>query len=124
VSANHWADANLTEQILTLYDGATPVHMSLMNSGRPGPDTESQPGVWAISRRVADETMRGEGYDLAGVLFTQYFTNDAEAIHLNYWLAEDERGIPRSHGCLGLAYGDAAFAWRFLDIGSPVYVHA
>jgi L,D-transpeptidase-like protein len=124
ISSNHWADANLTLQILTLYEGDTPVRMSLMNSGRPGPETESHPGTWSILRRVADETMRGDGYDIAGVLFTQYFTADAEAIHLNYWLADDERGIPRSHGCLGLDYADAAFAWRFLDIGSPVYVHA
>jgi lipoprotein-anchoring transpeptidase ErfK/SrfK len=124
VSSSHWADANLTLQILTLYDGDKPVRMSLMNSGRPGPGTESHPGTWSILRRVADETMRGDGYDIGGVLFTQYFTDDAEAIHLNYWLADDERGIPRSHGCLGLDYADAAFAWRFLDIGSPVYVHA
>jgi hypothetical protein len=124
VSGGHWADANLTQQILTLYDGASPVHMALMNSGRPGQDTQSHPGTWSILRRVANETMRGDGYDIAGVLFTQYFTDDQEAIHLNYWLADDERGIPRSHGCLGLEYADAALAWRFLDVGSQVYVHA
>src|SRR5579859_1028115 len=82
VSSSHWADANLTLQILTLYEGDKPVRMSLMNSGRPGPDTESHTGTWSILRRVADETMRGDGYDIAGVLFTQYFTDDAEAIHL------------------------------------------
>jgi hypothetical protein len=124
VSSGHWADANLKVGILTLYDGGTPVRMALMSWGRPGPATESHPGVWPIARRVANETMRGDGYDLAGVLFTQYFTPDAEAIHLSYWLADEERGIPRSHGCLGLAYDDAAFAWRFLEIGSLVFVHA
>jgi L,D-transpeptidase-like protein len=123
ISDGHWADANLTLQIFTMYDGSRPVRMSLMNSGRPGADTESHAGVWSIERRVADETMRGDGYAIAGVLFTQYFTEDSEAVHLNYWLTDDERGIPRSHGCLGLAYADAAFAWRFLDVGSPVYVH-
>ena len=123
ISAGHWADANLTHQILTLYDGDRPIHWSLMNSGRPGADYESHPGIWSILRRVADETMMGPGYDISGVLFTQYFTGDAEAIHLNYWLGDDERGIPRSHGCLGLPYADASLAWRFLDIGSAVYVH-
>jgi len=67
--------------------------------------------------------MRGDGYDVSGVLFTQYFTPDAEAIHLNYWLTDEERGIPRSHGCIGLAYADAEFAWRFLDVGAMVSVH-
>jgi hypothetical protein len=67
--------------------------------------------------------MRGDGYDITGILFTQYFTADAEAIHLNYWLADEERGIPRSHGCIGLAYDAAAFAWSFLDVGGQVLVH-
>jgi hypothetical protein len=124
VASGPWADANLTQQILTLYDGDHPVRLSLMNSGRPGADYESHQGIFAITSRVANEEMVGPGYDIPNVLFTQYFTSDAEALHLNYWLTDQERGFPRSHGCLGLAYDDAAFAWRFLSIGSPVYVHA
>jgi L,D-transpeptidase catalytic domain len=124
VSSGHWADANLTLQILTLYDGDRPVRWSLMNAGRPGADTASHEGVFSIAGRVENERMQGDGYDMAGVLYTQYFTPDAEALHLNYWLSDDERGVPRSHGCLGLDYDDAAFAWRFLDIGSAVYAHS
>ena len=124
ISSAHWADVNLTQQTVALYDGETAVRVGLMSSGRPGPDTESHPGIWPILRRVADERMRGDGYDISGVLFTQYFTTDAEALHLNYWLSDDERGIPRSHGCIGLTYSDAEFAWQFLDVGSLVYVHA
>jgi len=124
VSSGHWADANLTLQILTLYDGDRPVRAALMNSGRPGPSTESHEGIWPVTSRVFDERMRGDGYDISGVLFTQYFTPDAEAIHLNYWLLDDERGIPRSHGCLGLAFDDAAFAWQFLTLDSVVFVHS
>jgi hypothetical protein len=123
ISSGHWADANLTLQILTLYDGDRPVRWALMNGGRPGADTESHEGVWSITSRVANERMSGNGYNIAGVLYTQYFTPDGQALHLNYWLTDDERGVPRSHGCLGLDYDDADFAWRFLDIGSPVYVH-
>lgn len=122
-STGHWADADLTRQTLTLYDGEHPVHWSLMNSGRPGADTATHEGVWPISSRSANETMRGADYDVSGVLFTQYFTADAEAIHLNYWTTDDERGIPTSHGCIGLAYDDAEFAWRFLSIGAIVSVH-
>jgi hypothetical protein len=123
VSAGHWADANLTQQIVTLYDGDRPVRSALMNSGRPGLWTESHEGIWPITSRVFNERMRGDGYDISGVVFTQYFTPDAEAIHLNYWLTDEERGIPRSHGCLGLAYDDAAFAWQFLSLDSVVFVH-
>jgi hypothetical protein len=122
LSSGHWADANLTQQVLTLYDGVVPVHMAVMNSGRPG--WETSVGVWSIDRRVANERMRGAGYDIGGVLFTQYFTADGEALHLNYWLADADRGVPRSHGCLGLTYDDAQFAWDFLSLGSLVYVHS
>jgi hypothetical protein len=80
----------------------------------PAPPSIVSAGHWA---------MRGDGYDISGVLFTQYFTPDAEAIHLNYWLTDEERGIPRSHGCLGLAYDAAAFAWQFLSLESVVFVH-
>jgi lipoprotein-anchoring transpeptidase ErfK/SrfK len=120
--AGHWADADLTQQTLTLYDGNEPVRTFLMNSGRPGAASETHEGVWTIISRVANETMIGPGYDVTGVLFTQYFTRDAEAIHLNYWLTDDERGIPRSHGCIGLAYADAEFAWQFLSAGAIVSV--
>lgn len=123
LSDGHWADANLTQQTLTLYDGAHPVRTSLMNSGRPGDDTATHEGVWPISSRIANETMKGSDYYVTGVLFTQYFTPDAEALHLSYWLTDDERGIPRSHGCIGLAYDDAAFAWKFLSVGGIVSVH-
>jgi L,D-transpeptidase catalytic domain len=124
VSTGHWADVNLTLQILTLYDADRPIHTSLMNAGRPGPATASHEGIWPIERRVFNERMRGEGYDISGVLFTQYFTDDGEAVHLNYWLDDDERGIPRSHGCLGLPYDDAALAWQFLTLESVVFVHS
>lgn len=123
LSGGHWADADLTQETLTLYDGDHPVRKTLMNSGRPGVDTATHEGVWPISSRIANETMRGPGYYVTGVLFTQYFTSDAEALHLNYWLTDDERGIPRSHGCIGLAYNDAEFAWRFLSAGGLVSVH-
>ena len=123
VSAHHWADVNLTQQLLTLYDGPTPVRSTMMNAGRPGPDTATHSGVWPIFARVANETMVGADYYITNVLYTQYFTADGEAIHLNYWLNDDERGMPRSHGCVGLTYADASFAWEFLSLGSLVYVH-
>ena len=60
------------------------------------------------------------GYYLKNVLFTQYFTSDGASIHYNYW--SSNWGYAGSHGCLGVAYNEAKFAWDWADVGTPVYV--
>ena len=57
------------------------------------------------------------GYYLTGVLWTQYFTADGASIHYNYW--SSNWGYPGSHGCLGIAYNEAKFAWDWADVGTP-----
>ena len=59
-------------------------------------------------------------YYLTNVLFTQYFTPDGASIHYNYW--SSNWGYAGSHGCLGVAYNEAKFAWDWADVGTPVYV--
>jgi lipoprotein-anchoring transpeptidase ErfK/SrfK len=61
-----------------------------------------------------------EGYYLKNVLWTQYFTSDGASIHYNYW--SSNWGYAGSHGCLGVAYNEARFAWNWADVGTPVYV--
>ena len=114
--------------MLVAYDGDTPVLTTLTIHGagpRPTPI-----GVFTIQRRVANETMNSDtigiprfgpgGYYLTNVLFTQYFTSDGASIHYNYW--SSNWGYAGSHGCLGVAYNEAKFAWDWADVGTPVYV--
>jgi len=89
-------------------------------------------GIHRILWRVPNETMTSErvyppiprdapgGYYLQNVLFTQYFTSDGASIHYNYW--SSNWGYAGSHGCLGVAYNEAKFAWDWADVGTPVYV--
>jgi lipoprotein-anchoring transpeptidase ErfK/SrfK len=91
-------------------------------------------GIHRILWRVPNETMTSEriyppiprdapgGYYLRNVLFTQYFTSDGASIHYNYW--SSNWGYPGSHGCLGVAYNEAKFAWDWGEVGTPVYVFA
>ncbi len=123
-----WIDANLAQQVLTAYEGTTPVHVAVVSSGRP--DYPSPQGVHRIVRRVYSETMRSaslpwvrDSYDLENVLFTQYYNEYGAAIHLAWWKSEDSFGIPTSHGCLGLPYEEAEWFWNWADEGVPVYVH-
>lgn len=128
--SGHWIDVNLTQQIITAYDGDQPAFWAVMSAGAPGTPTET--GVHQIERRVADETMSSSTllmqvevpYDLTDVLYTQYFTDYGEAIHDNYWKdATSPYGVPTSHGCVGLREPDALRFWNWASVGTIVNIH-
>jgi hypothetical protein len=98
-----------------------------------GTSTHTTPlGRHKLLWRVANETMTSErvyppiprdapgGYYLTGVLWTQYFTADGASIHYNYW--SSNWGYAGSHGCLGIGYNEAKFAWDWAEVGTPVFV--
>ena len=125
-----WIDVLLTEPaILTAYEDDRPVMATLAIKGA-GP-LSTPTGVFAIQRRVANETMNSEtlgvprnapgGYYLTNVLYTQYFLPTGESIHYNYW--SSNFGYQGSHGCLGLSYADSQFLWNWDTIGTPVSIH-
>jgi lipoprotein-anchoring transpeptidase ErfK/SrfK len=130
-NAGQWIDINLTQQVVTAYEGTKVVHVARTSTGRPG--WETTPGVYAIQRRVPNETMDSTSlvgldasrasYKVDNVRWTQYFSDDGKAIHENYWKPRDEFGIPSSHGCAGLVAEDAKFMWDWASIGVPIYCH-
>jgi hypothetical protein len=116
--------------MLTAFEDGAPVWSTLTLKGTVTHRTPS--GIHRILWRVPNETMSSErvyppiardapgGYYLKNVLFTQYFTSDGASIHYNYW--SSNWGYAGSHGCLGVAYNEAKFAWDWADVGTPVYV--
>ena len=132
--AGKWIDVDVTRQVATAYEGATPVHSTFASTGRP--DWETPLGTWRIQRRVADETMdgaslagqgpdgKGATYHVEHVRYTQYFTSDGSAIHENSWRDPATFGIPGSHGCVGLVPTEAAWFWTWATTGTQVVVHA
>lgn len=131
-AGEQWAAVNLTYQAVVAMRGADPIWVALTTTGRDGWKTPE--GIYFINRRVANETMTSAAlgitdpndyYVLTDVLFTQYFTYEGHALHLNYWQPDAVFGRRRtSHGCVGLRYDDAAFFWEFLRIGSRVVIHS
>ena len=124
----HWVDVDLGDQTATAMVGDTHYYTALVTTGKDGWLTPV--GEFRILYRVADETMTSasigaeEYYVLNHVLFTQYFTNQGNALHLNYWRPESVFGHERtSHGCVGMRYADAEFFWNFVNVGSRVVVH-
>ena len=62
-------------------------------------------------------------YKIENVRYTQYFTDDGNAIHENWWKDPDTFGLPSSHGCAGLPSADAQKFWEFGEYAMPVIVH-
>jgi lipoprotein-anchoring transpeptidase ErfK/SrfK len=107
--------------------GNSVYHTALVTTGKDGWDTPV--GEFRINYRVYDETMTSasigaeEYYVLDHVLYTQYFTGEGHALHLNYWRPDSVFGHERtSHGCVGMRLADAEFFWNFVGTGSRVVV--
>jgi hypothetical protein len=124
-------EADLREPaLLTAFEDGGPIWSTLTLKGTVTHRTPS--GVHKVLWRVPNETMTSErvyppiprdapgGYYLTGVLWTQYFTSDGASIHYNYW--SSNWGHAGSHGCLGIGYNEAKFAWDWAAVGTPVYV--
>ena len=122
-----WIDVDLTQQIMTAYEGRDPVRIVETTTGMAG--WETPPGFYTILSRVANETMTSGAigaehyFKLEDVLFTQYFTERGHAIHFAWWRTPETIGRPGSHGCLNLLLDDARFFWDWATIGTPIYIH-
>ena len=115
-----WIDVSLgAPTIVTAYEDGKAVYSAMAIHGTSGWETPL--GTFVIQRRVANERMRGPGYDVSGVLFTQYFTGVGHAIHYNYW--SSNWGYAGSHGCLGMNYEDSLWFWDWATVGTPIVIH-
>ena len=125
--AGRWVDVNLTQQLVTAYEGAAPVRTEPTTTGMAGWETPE--GTFAVLNRVANETMTSgaigaeDFYRLEDVLFTQYFTDRGHALHFAWWRTPETIGRPGSHGCVNLLLDPARFFWDFADYGTPVFCH-
>jgi hypothetical protein len=126
-----WLEADLMEPaMLTAFQDGAPNWATLAIKGTAVNRTPQ--GEYHIVTQVLNETMDSEtlhppilrngpgGYYLKNVLWTQYYKWTGETIHYNYW--SRNWGYAGSHGCLGLGYHEAKWAWDFADIGTPVRI--
>ena len=122
-----WLDVNLTQQLLTVYDGTNPLRTIVVTTGMAG--WETPPGWFSIVSRVANETMTSgaigaeDFFRLDDVLFTQYFTDYGHALHFAWWRTKETIGRPGSHGCVNLLLDDARYLWDWANIGTPILIH-
>lgn len=111
-----WVDVDLATQILTAFEGNTPVFYTLVSTGRGGAPELSTPvgehRVWAklLSTKMDNLEDVEHAYSLEDVPYVQFFSKGV-ALHGAFW--HDDFGKKRSHGCVNLSPEDARhlFEW-------------
>jgi hypothetical protein len=114
------------DQKLYAYDGDTlfmevPVSTGLLLTPTPR-------GTFSIFRKTPSRYMQGplpgfpsdQYYDLPGVPWNLYFTQEGAVIHGAYW--HDSFGKVYSHGCVNLSPENARTLYEWAEIGTPVIV--
>jgi lipoprotein-anchoring transpeptidase ErfK/SrfK len=114
---NKRIEVHLPEQVMIAYEYDQPVFMARVASGakfRNG-DFSTPSGRYMTfhkrsSRHMARGNLAANGYDLPGVPWNSYITEEGIAFHGTYW--HNNFGRPRSHGCINLT--PQAAKWVFL----------
>jgi hypothetical protein len=107
---DRWVHVDLSEQVLTAYEGDRLVFATLVSTGKAGFPTEE--GLYRVWRKVAHDPMHGERepYHVEEVPYILYF-HASDGLHGTFW--HSAFGNPVSHGCVNLSMADAAwlFSW-------------
>ena len=113
---------DLSQQMVYVYRGSTVINSSLVNTGKAGFRTPT--GTFYINSKYRYDDMRGreggESWDVRNVPYAMYFTNRGHALHGAPW--SRTFGTPRSHGCVNLPMGFAAWLYNTAPIGTRVVV--
>ncbi|MBN1935131.1 MAG: L,D-transpeptidase family protein [Anaerolineae bacterium] len=112
-----WIQIDLSDQILTAYEGETEVLSALVSTGVARFPTPI--GEHAIFRKVRSQVMSGPGYYLPNVEYVSYFYK-GYAIHGTYW--HNNFGYPMSHGCVNMTNEDAKWIFEWAPGGTRVLV--
>jgi hypothetical protein len=111
-------EVHLPEQVLIAYEYNQPVFMARIASGAvfSNGDFSTPPGSYMTfhkrsSRHMARGNLAANGYDLPGVPWNTYITENGIAFHGTYW--HNNFGQPRSHGCINLTPQAAKWVFRW-----------
>lgn len=116
-------DVEIRTQTLTCFEYDKIVMQTKVSTGLPstytgeGISTATPKGSFNIQNKMPSKHM-GDGnltsdlkaYELVGVPWDSFFTDEGHAFHGAYW--HDNFGVPMSHGCVNMRISDAK--WLFL----------
>lgn len=111
-------EVHLKDQIVVAYEGDTPVQMMRCSGGTEyynrylTPTGKFRTDYKRPSRHMVNGSRASAwGYDLPGVPWVCYFTEDGVAFHGTFW--HNDFGRPRSHGCINLLSENAKWVYRW-----------
>lgn len=114
---------DISAQWLYAYESDTLVFDAPVSTGRDGFNTPI--GTYAIYHKVRSQTMRGcaggECWNVPNVPHAMYIVGGV-ALHGTYWHNQFGSGVRRSHGCINLPLGAAAWLYEWAPMGTPVTV--
>jgi lipoprotein-anchoring transpeptidase ErfK/SrfK len=110
-------EVHIPQQVMIAYEFDQPVFMARVASGAIFSNGDYSTPVGRhmtfhkrASRHMARGNLAANGYDLPGVPWNSYITEDGVAFHGTYW--HNNFGRPRSHGCINLT--PQAAKWVYL----------
>lgn len=115
-----------SEQTLSAYDGDELIKTYTISTGLEL--TPTPRGTFSVFYKTPTRYMQGplpwlldqQYYDLPGVPWNLYFTEQGAVIHGAYW--HDSFGKPYSHGCVNVAPDEARELYEWTPLGTPVIV--
>ena len=120
-----WVDVDIDQQILVAYEGARPVYVTLVSTGRRTGEElerfETPAGSFRIRGKHVTTTMDGDTasdgpYSIEDVPWAQYFY-ESYAMHGAFW--HNNFGWRMSHGCVNLSPPDARWMFFWTDPQIP-----
>ncbi len=139
-SAKH-IEVNISDQLVIAYEWDRPVFMTRVATGVALSNNRYLTPIGSHltfqkrpSRHMAAGNLANPSYDLPGVPWNSYITQNGIAFHGTYW--HNDFGKPRSHGCLNLTPKAAKWIyrwtipevpsneqWVYEDFGTLVEIH-
>ncbi len=118
-------EVNLQTQTLLAYENDQPVFTTGISTGIPGVyvapgqiPTATPKGKFNVQVKMPSKHMGNgslvsdvEAYELPGVAWTIFFTNQGHAFHAAYW--HDNFGVPMSRGCVNMRTHEALWLFRW-----------
>lgn len=117
-------EVRLRDQIVIAYESDTPVQMMRCSAGTPyyngylTPTGQFTTNYKRPSRHMVNSRLASAySYDLPGVPWICYITEEGVAFHGAYW--HNDFGQPRSHGCINLLPENAKWLYRWTTPNVP-----
>lgn len=119
-----YIDANLSKQLLDIYDAGKLVATYKISSGKRGMNTPT--GDYKVLRK---ELRHWSNKYKLWMPYSMQFTGAGHFIHelpewpSGYKEGASHLGIPVSHGCIRLGVGAAKAVFEFAEVGTPIVIH-